>query len=111
MHKLSDQEKIFMRKIEESAGRQAALWVIRMRENLIRANEEREDRDRATLPYWQLQRLREEHRFTQNVVFEIRSLLNQVPVPLDEIRRLVEEELSAKVPREPRPTSRSEPPR
>ena len=87
-----------MRKIEEGAGKQIALWVRRMRENYFDALEEREDRARATLPHRQLMQLEEEHRRTCNVVYEARRLLNQKPVPLDELKRLVEEELAAKTP-------------
>ena len=101
MRKLSDQEQIFMRKIEECAGKQAHLWVVRRLENESRRDEAESASDRDSLFLRQREQLRQEYARTRNVVYAIERLLKQAPVPLDEIRRLVEEELSAKAPRDP----------
>ncbi len=43
-----------MRKIEGSAGKQAALWVLRLRENWMSSYDEPDDRDCDSLAYRQL---------------------------------------------------------
>ena len=93
-----EQDEAFVHRVEERMGKDAALRVRRLQRALEKFADALEDRDRDNIAWRMLDQLREEHRLTRNVVYEARRLLKQKPVPLDELWRLVEEELSTKVP-------------
>jgi len=89
----SDQEKIFLRLVEEAGGKKAALWVRSLKRNYEDALNDLEDRDRSALHYRHLLRSREEHRATRRALYEIQRLLKQKPVPVKDINQLIEENL------------------
>ena len=78
-------------RIEEAMGKEDALRVRRLQRRIEALESEYERRDRDSLIVRQLAQLQEECHRTRGVGYEARRLLEQEPVPLDELRRLLGE--------------------
>ena len=90
---LSDYENAFVARVERAMGKPDALLVHRLFKARTELAEEVNDGLYATMAQRRLDQLGEEHRRTLEVVWEVKRLLEQDPVPLDELRRLVKEAL------------------
>jgi len=100
MIRLSDQERYFLRRIEEGAGKRVALWVLHLKGKYEDAFDELQDRDRGTLIYRQLQKEKQAHLETRTDLMralgKVRRLLDETPVPEDKIRRVVEKAIKTR---------------
>ena len=83
--------KTLVDRIKEAMGKADAMRVRRLQKRIEDLEAELEDRDRDSLLVRQVEKALTQHHQFQGVITSARYLLEQEPVPLDELRRLMGE--------------------